>query len=127
MAQHYFAARLRELREARGWSQQELADRAGLHLMTVSRFERDTLKPTWIIALTLAEVLGVDCRAFCEEPKTQPEKRARTSPEATGRGGPVAYRGVAPTAAQAEGAEDASAAGRVNLPELAITGEGEST
>jgi transcriptional regulator with XRE-family HTH domain len=80
MAQHYFSARLRELREARGWSQQELAERSGLHLMTVSRFERDTLKPTWEIALALAEALGVDCRAFCQEPAAPAERRGPGRP-----------------------------------------------
>jgi transcriptional regulator with XRE-family HTH domain len=80
MAQHYFAARLRELREARGWSQQELADRVGLHMMTVSRFERGTLKPTWEVALALAEVLGVDCRAFCQEPAAPAERRGPGRP-----------------------------------------------
>jgi transcriptional regulator with XRE-family HTH domain len=75
MARHCFAARLRELCEARGWSQQELTDGAGLRLMTVSRFERDTLKPTWEIVLALVEALGVDCLAFCQEPAAPAEKR----------------------------------------------------
>jgi transcriptional regulator with XRE-family HTH domain len=80
MPQHYFAARLRELREARGWSQQELAERVGLHMMTVSRFERGTLKPTWENALALAEALGVDCLAFCQEPVTSAERRGPGRP-----------------------------------------------
>src|SRR3954447_20041299 len=80
MRQHHFAARLRELREARGGSQQELAERAGLHVISVSRFENGTRNPTWETALALADVLGVECTAFCQEPTTPVEKRPRGRP-----------------------------------------------
>jgi transcriptional regulator with XRE-family HTH domain len=81
MTENYFADRLRELREAKGWSQQELGDRAGLHMQTVSRFERGTLKPTWENVLALADILGVDCRAFCQRPAAVLERRGPGRPK----------------------------------------------
>jgi transcriptional regulator with XRE-family HTH domain len=80
MAHDHFAGRLRELREAMGWSQQELGERVGLHMQTVSRFERGTLMPTWAVVLALAEALGVDCLAFCQQPAAPAESRGPGRP-----------------------------------------------
>jgi hypothetical protein len=55
-------------------------DLRGLHMQTVSRFERGTLKPTWEVVLALAEVLGVDCLAFCQEPAAHTESRGPGRP-----------------------------------------------
>jgi transcriptional regulator with XRE-family HTH domain len=63
-AQSGFGKRLCQLREDEGMSQGELAKRAGVNLMTVSRIERGVNEPTWPVVLALAEALGVSCEAF---------------------------------------------------------------
>ncbi len=54
-----FGKRLRTLREERGWSQEEFADRAGLHRTYVSAVERGVRNPTLSVLGRLAEALGV--------------------------------------------------------------------
>ena len=54
-----FGKRLRALREARGWSQEEFADRAGLHRTYVSAVERGVRNPTLSVLERLATALGV--------------------------------------------------------------------
>jgi transcriptional regulator with XRE-family HTH domain len=113
MAQDHFPGRLRELREAMGWSQQELAERVGLHMQTVSRFERGTLKPTWEVVLTLAEKLGVDCRAFCQAPAVPPQHRGPGRPRKNGGGAePPPAQPAPPPAEDLEGQAGAGPAGR---------------
>jgi transcriptional regulator with XRE-family HTH domain len=61
-----FGARLREIREQRGWSQQELAERSGVTYMTIWRFEAGRHKwPRMDIARKLAKTLGVSLDALC--------------------------------------------------------------
>ena len=48
-------ANVRRLREAKGWSQEEFADRAGIHRTYVSDIERGRRNPT----VTLVEKLAV--------------------------------------------------------------------
>jgi transcriptional regulator with XRE-family HTH domain len=64
----WFAVRLKELREAAGWTQQELATRAKLHRMGVAQLEMGRRKPAWETVLALCEALGVKCDVFAEEP-----------------------------------------------------------
>lgn len=54
-----FGKRLRALREARGWSQEEFADRAGLHRTYVSAVERGVRNPTLSVLERLAKALGI--------------------------------------------------------------------
>jgi transcriptional regulator with XRE-family HTH domain len=55
-----FGERLARLREARGWSQQELADRSGVPYITIYRCERGLHKePRVSVAAKLARALGV--------------------------------------------------------------------
>lgn len=54
-----FGKQLRALREARGWSQEEFADRAGLHRTYVSAVERGVRNPTLSVLERLAKALGV--------------------------------------------------------------------
>lgn len=73
-----FGRRLRELREQAGLTQKELADRAGLHLSAITRFEQGIREPTWSTVRSLGQVLGVSCEAFNQEPGPLPEaKRGR--------------------------------------------------
>tara|TARA_R110001606_G_scaffold30173_4_gene93524 strand:+ start:139 stop:348 length:210 start_codon:yes stop_codon:yes gene_type:complete len=54
-----FGKRLRALREEHGWSQEEFADRAGLHRTYVSAVERGVRNPTLSVLERLAKALGV--------------------------------------------------------------------
>jgi transcriptional regulator with XRE-family HTH domain len=55
-----FGERLARLREARGWSQQELADRSGVPYITIYRCERGQhQEPRVSVAAKLARALGV--------------------------------------------------------------------
>ena len=53
------ASNLRRLRLDRGWSQEEFADRAGIHRTYVSDIERGARNPTITVVERLAEGLGV--------------------------------------------------------------------
>jgi transcriptional regulator with XRE-family HTH domain len=72
MVAEWFGARLRELRTAAGWTQQELADRAGITLGAVRHLEQGLRGPTWETVLSLAGALGTDCLAFTQKPADQP-------------------------------------------------------
>ena len=55
-----FGDRLKRLREARGWSQQELADQAHVPYITIYRCERGLhQEPRVSVAAKLARALGV--------------------------------------------------------------------
>jgi transcriptional regulator with XRE-family HTH domain len=50
---------VRKLRNAKGWSQEDYADRAGIHRTYVSDIERGTRNPTATVIEKLAGPLGV--------------------------------------------------------------------
>jgi putative transcriptional regulator len=52
--------RLREAREAKGWTQAELAERIGVSRKTVNTVENGVFVPSTVIALKLAAAL--ECR-----------------------------------------------------------------
>lgn len=54
-----FGRRVRELRDARGWSQEELADQAGLHRTYISAVERAVRNPTLTVIERIAKALKV--------------------------------------------------------------------
>ena len=54
-----FARNLRELRGEKGWSQEDYADRAGIHRTYVSDIERGARNSTITIVEKLARPLGV--------------------------------------------------------------------
>jgi transcriptional regulator with XRE-family HTH domain len=82
-----FAARLKALREARGLTQKQLAERADLHLGAVFKLEQGKREPAWSTVLALAEALGVDCRAFAGE---EPAPEAKAGPGGEGKRAPKA-------------------------------------
>ena len=53
------AQNLRRLRTERGWSQEEYADRAGIHRTYISDIERGARNPTIMIVEKLAQALDV--------------------------------------------------------------------
>jgi transcriptional regulator with XRE-family HTH domain len=68
-----FGKRLRELRAEKGLTQKALAEQAGVSQATVSSLEQGVFEPVWSSVVTLAQALGVDCRAFLEEPAEGPD------------------------------------------------------
>ncbi|MEM9354555.1 MAG: helix-turn-helix transcriptional regulator [Planctomycetota bacterium] len=57
--QRKFGKRVREFRTEKGWSQQELADRAGRHGTCIGGVERGERNPTLAVIASLAKALGV--------------------------------------------------------------------
>jgi transcriptional regulator with XRE-family HTH domain len=74
-----FGVRLRELREAAGLTQAQLAERAGLHPQGVVKLERGEREPAWSTLLALADALGVSVSAFAKpvSPPTSEKSRVR--------------------------------------------------
>ncbi len=70
-----FGGRLRELREAAGLTQVQLAERVGLYSQGVVKLERGEREPAWATVIVLAEALGVDCRAFLQAPASISERK----------------------------------------------------
>jgi transcriptional regulator with XRE-family HTH domain len=52
-------ANVRRLRQAKGWSQEQFADEAGIHRTYVSDIERGARNPTVTVLEKLAKPLGV--------------------------------------------------------------------
>jgi transcriptional regulator with XRE-family HTH domain len=65
--QRRFGAHLRKLRIARGWSQEEFADRAKKHWTYVGGVERGERNPTLRVIADLAHALGVPIRELFPE------------------------------------------------------------
>lgn len=57
---------VRRLREAKGWSQEDYADRAGIHRTYVSDIERGKRNPTVTVVERLAAPLGVSAAMLLE-------------------------------------------------------------
>lgn len=71
--------RLKELREAKGLTQKQLADAANISQRTVSHIEQGRNEPTLSTAASLARVLDVTVNSFLEPPSatTEPAPRGR--------------------------------------------------
>jgi transcriptional regulator with XRE-family HTH domain len=86
-----FAGQLKRLREAAGLTQQQLAERAGLHGFTVAKLEQAVQEPTWPTVLALARALGVEVGAFVNgqagEAVPRPRRRPRKGPAADDHAG----------------------------------------
>jgi transcriptional regulator with XRE-family HTH domain len=59
-----FAVKLRELRDAKGWSQKELADRSGTNQQNIARWETGERMPGFDSVQSLCTALGVRCTVF---------------------------------------------------------------
>lgn len=64
MADPRLVVKLKAARTAAGLTQQELADRAGLSRKTVNTVENGVFTPSVLVALTLAQALGVPLDAL---------------------------------------------------------------
>ena len=62
-----FADRVRVLRKSKDWSQEELADRAGIHRTFVSQIERATKRSTIDTVEKIAKALGVKCGELLDD------------------------------------------------------------
>jgi putative transcriptional regulator len=51
--------RIRELRTARGWTQQELADKVGVSRQSINSIEVNRYVPSLPLALSFARVFGI--------------------------------------------------------------------
>jgi transcriptional regulator with XRE-family HTH domain len=74
-----FAEKLRELREAKGWTQTELAERSGTAQQSVANWENGTRVPALDSAQALCRALGVACTVFdgCEYVPVESRGRGR--------------------------------------------------
>jgi transcriptional regulator with XRE-family HTH domain len=70
-----FGRRLKELREAAGLTQKELAQRAGVVPGAVGHLEQGRRQPTWATVRALAKALGVPSTAFETEEEAPPPWR----------------------------------------------------
>jgi transcriptional regulator with XRE-family HTH domain len=61
-----FGRRVRDLRKARGLSQEELAERAGLHRTYVGGIERGERNPSLVNIGQIVQALGVNVRELFE-------------------------------------------------------------
>jgi transcriptional regulator with XRE-family HTH domain len=76
---------LRELREAKGMSREQLADSAGMKVGGIRDLEQGVRSPTWKTVLALCVALGVTPDAFTTEPADRPPAtpgRPRRTPPA---------------------------------------------
>src|SRR5947209_5174793 len=82
-----FGQRLKALREAAGLTQQQLADRSGLHLGAVFKLEQGKRSPSWDTVQSLCRGLGVRCEAFEGTAADAPGEAPEAPPTAKGRRG----------------------------------------
>jgi transcriptional regulator with XRE-family HTH domain len=75
-----FGLAVRRLRESRGWSQERLANRAGLNRSYMGEIERAAVMPSLATAAKLAQALEVTLTELisqCERPTSMPVKARR--------------------------------------------------
>ncbi len=69
-----FAEKLKQAREAAGFTQAQLAERAGMHRMSIAKLEQGQYQPSWEAVQALANALGVSSEAFREPGRGRPRK-----------------------------------------------------
>jgi transcriptional regulator with XRE-family HTH domain len=69
-------SRIAALRKAQGWTQSELAERAGVETETISRFERGATLPSLPTLETLSGCLRVGISELLAEASAQPDDQA---------------------------------------------------
>jgi transcriptional regulator with XRE-family HTH domain len=95
-----FADRLRELRERAGVSQAQLAERVGVHTLSISKLERGLHEPLWPLVLAIAKALGKPVQDFVADgeaapgaaPKRPPGRPRKAPPEGPADGAGAAAK-----------------------------------
>jgi len=82
-----FGERLQQLRQQAKLSQSELAQRAGLSVKNIHKWEGTSREPRAGALFRLAAALGVTCLAFADCTFEEPEEKAGKAPKRT-RGRP---------------------------------------
>jgi transcriptional regulator with XRE-family HTH domain len=83
----WIAGRIREIREGKGWTREQLAKAAGVSVRAIVQWERSEREPSWSNVLALASALGVDCTAFTTRPaEREPPGRGRPVKQGTEQG-----------------------------------------
>jgi transcriptional regulator with XRE-family HTH domain len=70
-----FGARLRQLREAAGLTQAQLAEAVGLFQPNVARYEAGERMPSYALACLMADALGVPVDALRQPPGAPVQRR----------------------------------------------------
>ena len=71
---------MKELREVRGLTQQQLADAAGMNKFGLAKLEQGVTEPYWPTVLKLASAMGVNCMDFgglLPEASVEPEPEVK--------------------------------------------------
>lgn len=75
------AQRLRELRAGHDWSLQDLAERSGVHYVTIHRAEKGSTRISFPIVIALAKALGVSSDYLLGMSDTRISRQADTEAE----------------------------------------------
>ena len=85
MAEDTFGARLKQLRERAGLTQEQLAGRVGMDGPSLAKLEEDLYTPIWLTVRALARALGVSCAAFEDTVEPPPRQAAPPGRKRKGR------------------------------------------
>lgn len=72
MDEIYVGSKIKHLREIKGWTQQALADRAGVSRSYLGELERDVSQPTISVLKRIADAFEVPLDMFLEDTKLLP-------------------------------------------------------
>ena len=76
LAEH-IGAQIKRLRERHGWTQAALAEKVGLHRVSLAHLERGAKRPSLDMLEKLADVLNIDVRDFFPPKRSEPKPRTR--------------------------------------------------
>jgi len=87
LLQSQFGLRLKELRDAKDMTQEDLADKAQIFRTYLSRIETGGANPTLTVIFQLAEALGVSTGSLLEPPTINeiPKRKRSSQPISRGR------------------------------------------
>jgi transcriptional regulator with XRE-family HTH domain len=80
-----FGMKLKQMREALGLSQADLAYRSGLHPQSVAKLEQGSREPSFFTVKAIAGVLGASVSAFEDTVKSNDDEPSQQPPGKVGR------------------------------------------